>query len=105
MDVWAFLSDPAHQATLKFLGGGLAVVCGGLWTVVTFFRKPKPASEPKPSITIVRGLSGWPLVLLVAALAGAGVFASTFSAPRVTVERGIGVGGNVEGSSLSVTNP
>ena len=43
---WAFLSDPDNQRTLAWLGGGLMVLAGGIWTVVTFFagRKPSPAA-------------------------------------------------------------
>ena len=59
---WAFLSDPDNQRTLAWLGGGLMVLAGGIWTVVTFFagRKPSPAapSEPDPGkVTAVGGVA------------------------------------------------
>ena len=34
-----YLQDPEIRALLSWLGGGIAVVCGGFWTVFTFLRK------------------------------------------------------------------
>lgn len=38
MGLWNWLSDPANQRTLGFLGGGLATVVGGLWAVYKHFH-------------------------------------------------------------------
>ena len=58
---------------LSWIGGGLAAICGGLWTLFTFFRKPAaaPTGRGGSRTTTTNGLSGWPLVALVGALAGA----------------------------------
>jgi hypothetical protein len=40
-DIWAFLADGANRETLTWIGGGVAVVAGTLWKVVSFFAKPK----------------------------------------------------------------
>jgi threonine/homoserine efflux transporter RhtA len=44
-DLWAFLTDPANQATLGWLGGGLATVTGALWTAFVWFRS-RPSQAP-----------------------------------------------------------
>lgn len=98
--IWAFLSDSTNRAVLSWLGGGLVMVCGGFWTVVTFFRNPTPASTSGRIIT--NGLAGWSLVALVGTLAGALVLVAALSSPRVTASNGgVSVGGNVSGSSIS----
>lgn len=105
--IWAFLSDPAHREVLSWIGGGLVVICGGLWTVVTFLRKPAAAAAGRDGrrtnrTTIVNGLAGWPLAALVGALAGALVLVAALSGPRVTAtEGGIGVGGDVSNSPIT----
>ena len=43
--IWRFASD--NQEVLSWLGGGIVVVAGGIWTVAKFFlkrEKPKPVS-------------------------------------------------------------
>lgn len=37
--VWKWLSNPAHQKTLSFLGGAVVVVATALWTVFRHFSK------------------------------------------------------------------
>ncbi|MGF1476775.1 MAG: hypothetical protein ACFB6S_14550 [Geminicoccaceae bacterium] len=54
-EIWSFLSDPANRDTLAFLGGGLAVVVGGLWTAFAYFHKRKPPAQEKPSVSADRG--------------------------------------------------
>jgi hypothetical protein len=42
---WAFLTDPANRAVLGWLGGGLVVALGGVWTVLTYFRPSSTANK------------------------------------------------------------
>jgi hypothetical protein len=53
--VLALLRDEGNRGILTFLGGGLAVVVGGLWTAYTFFseRRSESPSSPPPSMTVV----------------------------------------------------
>ena len=37
-DIWLFLQDQNNQTELAWIGGGVAVVVGGLWTVWKFFH-------------------------------------------------------------------
>jgi hypothetical protein len=96
MAIWKFLGDPANCELLSWIGG-LVVVCGGLWTVFTFFHKPAGAAGDGGA-RIMNDLTGWPLVALVAALAGAVVLVAALSGPRVTARNGnVGIGGNNSG--------
>lgn len=94
---------PAHRAVLSWIGGGLVVICGGLWTLITFFHKSATAPDGRSgSRTTTNGLSGWPLVALVGALAGALVLVVALNGPRVTVTEGsVAVGGDVTNSSIT----
>jgi hypothetical protein len=47
--VWAFLKDPANQAVLTWIGGGIVVVAGGIWAAVKFFAK-RDDGDAKPSV-------------------------------------------------------
>jgi hypothetical protein len=47
--VWTFLKDPANQAVLTWIGGGIVVVAGGIWAVVKFFAK-RDDRDAKPSV-------------------------------------------------------
>jgi hypothetical protein len=48
--VWTFLKDPANQAVLSWIGGGIVVIAGGIWAVVKFFAKKEDGGERKPSV-------------------------------------------------------
>ena len=48
--IWEWLSDPDNQATLGFLGGGLAAVAAGIWAVLKYLRSRR-GKEP-PSLTV-----------------------------------------------------
>ena len=120
-EIWSRLSDPETQQTLSWLGGGLAVVCGGLWAVLKFYLGRRgggsgAGSAPTGSVSASRGgmaagrdlhidrRQGVPashLVLIVLALVGAVLFAVSQAGNRVSVSNGVGVGGNVEGSSIT----
>jgi hypothetical protein len=43
--IWQSLQDEKNQRMLTLIGGGLAVVIGGLWTAFVYFF---PAPGPKP---------------------------------------------------------
>jgi hypothetical protein len=54
-DLWAFLSDPGNRAILSWIGGGIVIVAGGVWTVFTFFRKTKGDGRSSVTVTADRG--------------------------------------------------
>jgi len=107
--MWDFLTDPQNQQTLSWLGGGLAVICGGLWAVLRFVLErggrgaASPAAPSGRSVHIDnrRGLPPGQLVLIVLALVGALVFAVSQAGNKVSVTNGVGVGGDVEGSTIT----
>ena len=51
----SFLKDTSNQQVLTWLGGGLVVVIGGLWTVVKFFAKKGGSGEAASSVRVGRG--------------------------------------------------
>jgi hypothetical protein len=54
--IWDFLKDGSNQAVLAWIGGGIVVVAGGLWTVFKFFLPTgKDKSAPSPSVQADRG--------------------------------------------------
>jgi len=110
--MWDFLTDPQNQQTLSWIGGGLAVICGGLWAVLRFVLERRgrsaasPAAAAAPSsrglhIDKRRGVPPGQLVLIVLALAGALVFAVSQAGNEVSVTNGVGIGGDVEGSTIN----
>lgn len=122
-DIWTFLTDPENRIVLSWLGGGLIVVCGGLWTVMTFFLGRKRPTSTKPSPALSQrakqgslaaggdihikqssGLSGVSIVLLVLALAGAAIVIAVNTAGRTAVVKGCGsaTAGDLSGSTVSV---
>lgn len=52
---WNWLKDPANQQTLGWVGGGVAIVAGGIWAVVKFFAKTEGDGTPPPSVKADRG--------------------------------------------------
>jgi hypothetical protein len=122
-EIWTFLAAPENRETLSWLGGGLIVVCGGLWTALKFFLGRKQgagtaASTPSPASRVsasqggiaagrdvsIQTRSGMPpghLLLLVLAFLGAILIAVSQAGNRVTVTNGIGIGGDVEGSTIT----
>jgi hypothetical protein len=53
---WSFLLDENNRAILAWLGSGLVVVVGALWTVFKFvFRRPTVKPEPAPTILATHG--------------------------------------------------
>ena len=54
-EIWGWLSDPGNQATLGFLGGGLAAVAAGIWTVVKYLRKGRGKEPPSLTVTADHG--------------------------------------------------
>ncbi len=127
-ELWNYLTAPENRDMLTWLGGGLVVVCGGIWTVLTFFMSQKPPkgnneAAPKPQrarssrvtaksggiaggrdvkISTQTGMRPDQVILLVLAILGALLIAVTQAGNRVTVSNGIGVGGDVEGSTVTI---
>ena len=121
-DLWALLGDPRIQATLSWVGGGLAVLAGGVWAVVKFLAGQKGgggAAPPPPasvevladrggvaagrdvSVRASHGLSGLPVILLVLAAVGAVLLAGGLLGDRITATQGgVAVGGDVSGSTV-----
>jgi hypothetical protein len=116
--LWAFLSDSDNQRTLAWLGGGLVVTAGGLWAVIKFFFPRSSGSPPSPSnvitadrggigaggsVTVTKsGMRGLEVVLLVAVVAGALLLAAAFAGTRIDVSNGVGVGGDVQDSTITI---
>ena len=46
---WAFLKDPANQAVLGWICGGLAALAAGAWAVIRFFAG-KGGDDPAPTV-------------------------------------------------------
>lgn len=119
-ELWGFLSDPENRAILTWLGGGLVVLPGAIWTVVNFLQSQKKADSPQASRTMVRaagggigggrdvrvhtnhGVSGGQVLALVAILVGAVLLAAGLLGDRVTARQGgIAIGGDVDNSSIN----
>ena len=55
-DLWVFLVDPTNRTVLYWIGGGIAVVVGGIWAVVKFLLTRKPEeSAPTPRVSATHG--------------------------------------------------
>jgi hypothetical protein len=61
--VWQFVTD--NRDMLSWLGGGVVVVAGGVWTVTKFFlkrEKPKSVSA-EGGVAAGRDISGSPITI------------------------------------------
>jgi hypothetical protein len=56
--LWAFISDPANQATLAWLGGGLVTAVGAFWTAFVYLRAKPKGEGPSAAGTNVRAERG-----------------------------------------------
>src|SRR5712691_5788030 len=117
--IWAFLTNPANQATLSWLGGGLSALAAGAWAVK--FRDSKPASGTRVGSTPPaqnqgvgsgkgrkRSAHSFPsvqLFLLVLVLIGALIASAGLLGRHVTAIGGAAVGGNVSHSTINVNGP
>ncbi|MEP3049431.1 MAG: hypothetical protein ABJL55_16405 [Roseibium sp.] len=125
-EFWAFLADESNQQTLTWLGGGLVVLGGALWTVVTFVWKPKKAGSGQSSggaevladrgglaaggnISIdtssktTTGVSGPTVAAIVFAAFGAIFLAIAFAGNTVTATNGgVAAGGDISGSTITI---
>ncbi|SOD42527.1 tetratricopeptide repeat protein [Nitrosovibrio sp. Nv4] len=52
---WAVISNRTHQRTWKFIGSGIAVLVGGVWTLYTHFSDKEPAPATGPTVTASGG--------------------------------------------------
>jgi hypothetical protein len=122
-EIWSFLTQPENRAVLSWLGGGLVVICGGLWAALKFSlgRRGSAGGEaggPSPASRVsaghggiaggrdVRidnrsGLQAGPLILLVLAIIGALLIVVSQAGNRVAVSNGVGVGGDVRNSTIT----
>jgi hypothetical protein len=48
-DVWSFLQDENNRTVLAWLGGGIAMLAGGVWTVYQFVYRKKRRKHPTVS--------------------------------------------------------
>ncbi len=122
-DYWAFLADKSNQLTLTWLGGGLVVLAGGVWTAVTFYWKPKKPSgdkSPQSNIEILAdrsgigaggdvtidqrmGLSGPALVAVLLAGFGTVLLAGAFVGNKITASNcSVATGGDIQGTTINV---
>jgi hypothetical protein len=53
--MWLFLQNKKNREVMGWLGAGLAVVIGGLWTAFLYFSAP---NKPSPSGSTVRATCG-----------------------------------------------
>jgi hypothetical protein len=55
--IWGFLQDESNRTVLAWIGGGMVVVAGGLWTVIRFLmsKKEKGESASAPNVTASHG--------------------------------------------------
>jgi hypothetical protein len=55
-EIWHFISSPANQATLTWIGGGFVLVAGGAWAVIKFFAAKGPLDSPRaPTVSASSG--------------------------------------------------
>jgi hypothetical protein len=52
--LWSFLAKPKNQKTFSWLGGGIVVVAGGIWTLATFLW---PAHETPTTVCAQQGIA------------------------------------------------
>jgi hypothetical protein len=46
-EIWTFLRDPANQAVLTWIGGGIVIIVGAVWAVLKFFLSRSAAVSPR----------------------------------------------------------
>lgn len=93
---WAFVSDPGNQATLQWIGGGITVLAGGFWTVLTFFygqraRDAAPAAAGGEAVAPAGASPTTRLVLLALAALGVLLIVASFSGDTVTATNGTAI--------------
>lgn len=119
--IWAFLSDPANQATLTWLGGGLATVTVAAWAVIRYFvSRPELAKSSRGNVGAEgggiaagrdvtlpssQGVSGGQTVLLFLAVIGALVLAAGLAGDRIAAVGSSVIGGSVDNSTIIIESP
>ena len=48
--MWSFLQNKKNREVLGWVGAGLAVVIGGLWTAFVYFSPPNKTSASGPTV-------------------------------------------------------
>jgi hypothetical protein len=51
-DIWNFVVDPNNRAVLTWIGGGVVVIGGAIWTVVKFILSKRFAPKSDPALTV-----------------------------------------------------
>jgi hypothetical protein len=54
-DIWTFVSDANNRAVLGWIGGGIVVVTGGVWAVITFFMQKGQKGSAPPNVSASNG--------------------------------------------------
>ena len=121
--VWAFLGDETNRAILGWLGGGLVVIAGGVWTTFKFVldKNDKGPATAKTGtvqasgggiasggdirIDARRGVSGREAILLVLGVVGAMLLAAGLSGDWITANNSVAIGGDVTNSTINVNSP
>jgi hypothetical protein len=120
--LWDFLASAENRAILAWIGGGLAVTASGLWVVVKHVTARPAAPKPAPptggsQVTATDGgiaagrdvrIGDVALPRLAIALAALGMvllaLAALFGGGDTTIGS-VTTGGDVEGSTITVTTP
>lgn len=53
--LWTFLSQDRNRQVLGWIGGGLAVVVGGLWAAFVYLYPPQKGGGPPPGVSASSG--------------------------------------------------
>jgi len=61
--VLAYLKDPANRAILAWLGGGLVIIAGGIWTVFKFFAAKPTIRADGGGVVIGRDNTNSPITI------------------------------------------
>jgi hypothetical protein len=58
-----FLKDPANQAVLGWIGGGIAAVAAATWAVIKFFAKKDGPKADRGSVAVGRDNTNSPIAI------------------------------------------
>ncbi|WP_281859568.1 hypothetical protein [Litoreibacter halocynthiae] len=111
-----WLTDSEIQRSLGFYGGGAATAIGAIWAAWRAVKKSAPPAKPSVAAdhslasggdTMIEGnvtISSIPRVAWALMAAGLLTIATLalFGAEKTVMTNSVSVGGNVEGSSISV---
>jgi hypothetical protein len=55
--LWRFLRQEKDRQVFGWFGGGLVVLAGGVWAVITFFSSPHPTPAPETNVEAPGGVA------------------------------------------------